>query len=292
MSFGDDICDLEKRLLVLMISSPNRDDLVFPKGGWEDDETITEAACREALEEGGVKGILRGFDPAATTLDLTNPTNEGTKLLFLSCSIWCLRSSPCCRKTKEEKEINKSVGNKHRFYKKIEWGKLPHVSMAFAVVVFYWKNLIKAWFGAEAKGKLTLEPLGDWEFRSKSSQNSCSVGGGCRGFMFALEVTEELDYWPEQDIYDRKWLTIDEAFKFCRYDWMREALKRLLMVLSEGSGTEETGEELVEFSRLSVSDAQADQTLSPLYFGKPSGVQHLDESCSKCAVLEYFENPK
>lgn len=172
-----------------MISSPNRDDLVFPKGGWEDDETITEAACREALEEGGVKGILRE------------------------------------------------------------------------------------------------EPLGDWEFRSKSSQNSCSVGGGCRGFMFALEVTEELDYWPEQDIYDRKWLTIDEAFKFCRYDWMREALKRLLMVLSEGSGTEETGEELVEFSRLSVSDAQADQTLSPLYFGKPSGVQHLDESCSKCAVL-------
>lgn len=185
----DDICDLEKRLLVLMISSPNRDDLVFPKGGWEDDETITEAACREALEEGGVKGILRE------------------------------------------------------------------------------------------------EPLGDWEFRSKSSQNSCSVGGGCRGFMFALEVTEELDSWPEQDIYDRKWLTIDEAFKFCRYDWMREALKRLLMVLSEGSGTEETGEELVEFSMLSVSDAQADQTLSPLYFGKPSGVQHLDESCSKCAVL-------
>ncbi|KAF5953379.1 hypothetical protein HYC85_006235 [Camellia sinensis] len=218
----DDICDLEKRLLVLMISSPNRDDLVFPKGGWEDDETITEAACREALEEGGVKGILRS-DRIVPHLD-TN--NSG--------------------KTKEEKEINKSVGATEHF---------------------------------------SEEPLGDWEFRSKSSQNSCSVGGGCRGFMFALEVTEELDYWPEQDIYDRKWLTIDEAFKFCRYDWMREALKRLLMVLSEGSGTEETGEELVEFSRLSVSDAQADQTLSPLYFGKPSGVQHLDESCSKCAVL-------
>lgn len=29
------------------------------QGGWEDDETVTEAACREALEEAGVKGILR-----------------------------------------------------------------------------------------------------------------------------------------------------------------------------------------------------------------------------------------
>lgn len=87
-----------------MISSPNRDDLVFPKvtsfsllnywfnvckhnnnyqmiydllalaqivvifvylcfllyqGGWEDDETVEEAACREALEEAGVKGIIK-----------------------------------------------------------------------------------------------------------------------------------------------------------------------------------------------------------------------------------------
>lgn len=29
------------------------------QGGWEDDETVTEAASREALEEAGVKGILR-----------------------------------------------------------------------------------------------------------------------------------------------------------------------------------------------------------------------------------------
>ena len=33
------------------------------QGGWEDDETVTEAACREALEEAGVKGIIRvGYD--------------------------------------------------------------------------------------------------------------------------------------------------------------------------------------------------------------------------------------
>lgn len=28
------------------------------QGGWEDDETVEDAACREALEEAGVKGIL------------------------------------------------------------------------------------------------------------------------------------------------------------------------------------------------------------------------------------------
>ncbi|GAB2278331.1 hypothetical protein Dimus_013015 [Dionaea muscipula] len=52
-----DVC-LEDMLEVLMVSSPNRDDLVFPKGGWEDDETVYAAARREALEEAGVKGIL------------------------------------------------------------------------------------------------------------------------------------------------------------------------------------------------------------------------------------------
>ncbi|KAK4603067.1 hypothetical protein RGQ29_011877 [Quercus rubra] len=49
----------EDGIEVLMVSSPKRDDLVFPKGGWEDDETKEEAACREAFEEAGVKGNLK-----------------------------------------------------------------------------------------------------------------------------------------------------------------------------------------------------------------------------------------
>ncbi|KAH9743081.1 Nudix hydrolase 12 [Citrus sinensis] len=50
--------DTQTRIEVLMVSSPNRSDLVFPKGGWENDETVMEAACREALEEAGVRGKL------------------------------------------------------------------------------------------------------------------------------------------------------------------------------------------------------------------------------------------
>lgn len=32
---------------------------LYCQGGWEDDETVLEAACREAFEEAGVKGTLR-----------------------------------------------------------------------------------------------------------------------------------------------------------------------------------------------------------------------------------------
>ena len=32
--------------------------LNFVQGGWENDETILEAASREAIEEAGVKGII------------------------------------------------------------------------------------------------------------------------------------------------------------------------------------------------------------------------------------------
>ncbi|KAJ4838069.1 hypothetical protein Tsubulata_050497 [Turnera subulata] len=133
----EDNIDLEGRIEVLMLTSPNRTDFVFPKGGWEDDETVVQAACREAFEEAGVKGILK----------------------------------EC--------------------------------------------------------------PIGEWKFRSKSRQDLFSMEGSCKGYMFALEVTEELETWPEQEIRDRKWLTIKDAFELCRYEWMREALDRFLSVMVE-----------------------------------------------------------
>ena len=54
-------------------------------------------------------------------------------------------------------------------------------------------------------------PLGVWEFRSKSSiSSSCNEEdecfGGCKGYMFALEVTEELEDWPERENRERKWV--------------------------------------------------------------------------------------
>ncbi|KAB2610052.1 nudix hydrolase 13 [Pyrus ussuriensis x Pyrus communis] len=141
-NYEDDVesGDIENKIQVLMVSSPDRHGRVFPKGGWEDDETVLEAACREALEEAGVKGNLRET------------------------------------------------------------------------------------------------PLGVWEFRSKSREEMCnlSLEGGCRGYMFALEVTQELDTWPEHQNRDRKWLRIKEAFRVCRYEWTRKALEQFLRVMGGG----------------------------------------------------------
>ncbi|KAJ4850327.1 hypothetical protein Tsubulata_006734, partial [Turnera subulata] len=173
------------RVLVLMISSPNREDLVFPKGGWENDETLNEAACREAMEEAGVRGIL---------------------------------------------------------------------------------------------GE---EPLGVWEFRSKSSETSCSPGRGCRGYMFALEVTEELEQWPGLTNYNRKWLTIEEAFNRSRYEWMRDALTKFLEVVSN-SRKQETRPELLQLEVIPVLDMGTEgQMLSTSCHGTQSGVQDLEESSAQ-----------
>lgn len=43
---------------VLMITSRSGKGYVFPKGGWEVDESVEVAAQRETVEEAGVRGIL------------------------------------------------------------------------------------------------------------------------------------------------------------------------------------------------------------------------------------------
>ncbi|CAK9150354.1 unnamed protein product [Ilex paraguariensis] len=50
---GDAIKD---ELEVLVISSQKGQGMMFPKGGWELDESVEEAASRESLEEAGVLG--------------------------------------------------------------------------------------------------------------------------------------------------------------------------------------------------------------------------------------------
>ena len=116
-----------------------------------------------------------------------------------------------------------------------------------------------------------------WVFRSKSSPVSGdSPRGACKGYIFALEVAEELEQWPEQDTHGRQWVSNQpnpssivskmphhcsfvicfplpelvqssnsllanrsqqvspaDAYRLCRYDWMREALSALLDRLAE-----------------------------------------------------------
>ncbi|KAG8367829.1 hypothetical protein BUALT_Bualt16G0113300 [Buddleja alternifolia] len=122
--------DTSKKIVeVLMINSTSGPGLLFPKGGWENDETAEEAAVREAMEEAGVRGDLVHF-------------------------------------------------------------------------------------------------LGCYPFKSKTLQDEYSPEGLCRAAMYALQVKEELECWPEQSHRERSWLTIPEAVERCRHAWMREALEK------------------------------------------------------------------
>ncbi|KAK4756418.1 hypothetical protein SAY87_006545 [Trapa incisa] len=49
----------EGELEVLLISSQKGNAMMFPKGGWETDESMEEAALRETIEEAGVKGEVQ-----------------------------------------------------------------------------------------------------------------------------------------------------------------------------------------------------------------------------------------
>ncbi|KAI3843737.1 hypothetical protein MKX03_018390 [Papaver bracteatum] len=51
--------DDEDQLEVLVISSQKNHKMLFPKGGWEIDESMEEAALRETLEEAGVTGEVK-----------------------------------------------------------------------------------------------------------------------------------------------------------------------------------------------------------------------------------------
>ncbi|KAI5660305.1 hypothetical protein M9H77_29098 [Catharanthus roseus] len=120
----------------LLISSQKSPKWMFPKGGWELDESMEEAAIRETMEEAGVLGEV----------------------------------------------------------------------------------------GVQ---------LGMWRFQSKSQD--CSH----EGYMFAFEVKEELDVWPEKDVRKRLWLPASEAREKCVHQWMKYALDVFLCQLSELQSMEE-----------------------------------------------------
>ncbi|XP_075265832.1 uncharacterized protein LOC142358287 [Convolutriloba macropyga] len=114
---------------VMMISSRGGKGMVFPKGGWESDETVEEAAHRETIEEAGVLGLL--VEP----------------------------------------------------------------------------------------------PLGEFSFKSKKHERLGSAHKGrCVAHMYVLEVTEQLEEWPEHLERQREWVGLEEASRRVRHEWMREAL--------------------------------------------------------------------
>ncbi|KAB2090077.1 hypothetical protein ERO13_A03G092000v2 [Gossypium hirsutum] len=55
---SEDAKSIEEAIEVLVINAQNGKGILFPKGGWEKDESMEEAAIRETVEEAGVVGVI------------------------------------------------------------------------------------------------------------------------------------------------------------------------------------------------------------------------------------------
>ena len=109
---------------MLMVTNKHNDSLIFPKGGWETDETAAEAAARETMEEAGVRG--------------------------------------------------------------------------------------------------DTSPLGDFAFDSKMKDGKKTP---CVCSVFVMNVTEEMEVWPESNARKRRWCAPPAAVAACKHQWMRDALR-------------------------------------------------------------------
>jgi diphosphoinositol-polyphosphate diphosphatase len=116
--------DVEGGYEVLMVTNKHNDSLIFPKGGWETDETAAEAAARETMEEAGVRG--------------------------------------------------------------------------------------------------DTSPLGDFAFDSKMKDGKKTP---CVCSVFVMNVTEEMEVWPESNARKRRWCAPPAAVAACKHQWMRDALR-------------------------------------------------------------------
>ncbi|KAL2462821.1 Nudix hydrolase 17 [Forsythia ovata] len=62
------------------------------------------------------------------------------------------------------------------------------------------------------------DKLGEWIFKSRSRDTFHE------GYMFPMLVTEEFEVWPEKNVRQRIWMTVNEAREVCAHSWMKEAL--------------------------------------------------------------------
>mmetsp|Transcript_1394 Transcript_1394/g.8600 ORF Transcript_1394/g.8600 Transcript_1394/m.8600 type:complete len:217 (-) Transcript_1394:3162-3812(-) len=119
-----------KGLEVLLVSSRRGDGLVLPKGGWESDEDVLEAAKRETWEEAGV--LCEAFESLGT---------------------------------------------------------------------FTYRNKL---------GKTHPEAL--------------EGPGSCVAHMYACQVVQVKEAWPEQHMRNRVWCNWERALEGLKHEWMRDAL--------------------------------------------------------------------
>jgi 8-oxo-dGTP pyrophosphatase MutT (NUDIX family) len=68
-------------------------------------------------------------------------------------------------------------------------------------------------------GSIDPAPVGTYEYRK--------WGGTCHVEVFLLEVETELDAWPEQEMRERRWFSIDEACGLIREPELVALIRRV-----------------------------------------------------------------
>ena len=76
---------------------------------------------------------------------------------------------------------------------------------------------------AGVQGDLTF--LGEFSFSSKKKGKE-GKKGVCIAQVFVMQVTQEMEVWPEHTTRRRTWCQPREAVACCKHEWMRDALRR------------------------------------------------------------------
>ncbi|KAJ6794454.1 nudix hydrolase 17, mitochondrial-like [Iris pallida] len=134
---------IDQAVEVLVISSQKGHGMMFPKGGWESDETITQAASREALEEAGVRGevedvlgkweyksrryntFYEGFMfPLHVTEELTNWPEMGARKRRWVSAAEAREGCEHLWMTEALDELERRLSNNHLSKKRTSWAKM------------------------------------------------------------------------------------------------------------------------------------------------------------------------
>jgi 8-oxo-dGTP pyrophosphatase MutT (NUDIX family) len=79
----------------------------------------------------------------------------------------------------------------------------------------------EAWEEAGITGQVSLTPVGTYQYQK--------WGGTCQVQVYLLQVEQILENWPEAELRDRQWVSVEEAAK--RVD--EEQLKQMILALPE-----------------------------------------------------------
>jgi len=77
----------------------------------------------------------------------------------------------------------------------------------------------EAYEEAGVRGRVASEPLGQYRVHK--------WGGVCTVDVFPMEVTEVLSTWPEAEVRERRWVSVEEAAALIHHPDLRRIVQRL-----------------------------------------------------------------